>query len=135
MLEIKCCAFTSLRHCFKIIRMTIKNLFDLCHMSISLVYDAKLVKNLFLRIVFATHLPSQNDSYVFVWLFTLLKLSFLLLLLFRIDDKTREMSQNNSLLNELWSTLANALDQIFQFRPMTREAYMTLYKSVLIFEH
>jgi len=52
---------------------------------------------------------------------------------FHIDDSIRDMSQNNSLLNEIWCTLSNALEQIFEFRPMTQKAYIDLYKSVFIF--
>jgi hypothetical protein len=43
------------------------------------------------------------------------------------------MSQHNDLLDKIWKTLANALDQIFEFRPMTQNTYMELYKSVFVF--
>ncbi len=40
------------------------------------------------------------------------------------------MSQNNTLLNEIWNTLSNALNQIFELRYMSRTDYMTHYKFV-----
>jgi cullin 1 len=40
------------------------------------------------------------------------------------------MSESNILLNQLWSTLSDALNGVFDLKPMTRDAYMSHYSSV-----
>lgn len=40
------------------------------------------------------------------------------------------MSQEQPILNQVWSTLSSALNDIFELRPMSPAAYMAHYKLV-----
>jgi hypothetical protein len=88
---------------------------------------------------YSIHLSKEGRNHVYMThkfclkYYSLSTYSFLSAFIFHLDDRQREMSENNSHFNTVWTKLLNAMEQMFQLQSLSPSAYMNLYQYVSIF--